>query len=124
MFFTRVDFDLLNLGRFFILFMDKGWGLALENSDRVGLFGNKSVFGYNLSPRLSNRSTMFPVDSSARGEHHTAAPPPLNEHTVVLGEVDFFSEKQRPIDHEVNGFVKKEINNETRELDVNVSVNL
>lgn len=64
---------------------------------------------------------MFPVDSS---QHHTAAPPPLNEHTVVLGEVDFFSEKKRPIDHQVNGFVKKEINNEsTRELDVNVSLN-
>lgn len=65
---------------------------------------------------------MFPVDSSGRGEHHTAAPPPLGEHTVVLGEVDFFSEKKRPID-EVNAFVKKEFN-ETRELDVNTGLQL
>ncbi|KAH6775954.1 hypothetical protein C2S52_013515 [Perilla frutescens var. hirtella] len=98
--------------------MDKGWGLTLENiSDRVGFFSNKSVLGYSLSPRVSNRSTMFPVDSSGRGEHHTAAPPPSGEHTV-----DFFSEKKRSID-EVNAFVKKEIN-ETRDSDVNTGLQL
>ncbi|XP_042037614.1 WRKY transcription factor 6-like isoform X2 [Salvia splendens] len=59
--------------------MEKGWGLDLENSDRVGFFGGKSY---------SNRiSPMFPVDSSGRGE--------------VLGEVDFFSEKKEDVKKEI-----------------------
>nr|AKA27896.1 WRKY protein [Salvia miltiorrhiza] len=85
--------------------MEKGWGLALENSDRVGFFGSKSVFEYSQSPRLNNRSTMFP-----------AAPPPAGEHAVVLGEVDFFSAKKRPVDE-----VKKEIN-ETRDLNIGLQL--
>ncbi|XP_057794992.1 probable WRKY transcription factor 31 [Salvia miltiorrhiza] len=85
--------------------MEKGWGLALENSDRVGFFGSKSVFEYSQSPRLNNRSTMFP-----------AAPPPAGEHEVVVGEVDFFSAKKRPVDE-----VKKEIN-ETRDLNIGLQL--
>lgn len=106
--------------------MDKGWCLTLENSDQVGFFGNKSVFGVSLSPMLNHRNTMFPVDSSGRGEQPYASSPPGREQPVVLGEVDFFSEKKRPID-EVNAFViKKEINSRAetttgRELNVNVS---
>ena len=60
--------------------MEKGWGLDLENSDRVGFFGGKSC-----SSRIS---PMFPVDSSGRGE--------------VLGAVDFFSEKKEIRDLDVN----------------------
>lgn len=54
--------------------MEKGWGIDLENSDRVGFFG-----GYNN--RIST------VDSSGRGE--------------VLGEVDFFSEKKEGVKKEI-----------------------
>lgn len=84
--------------------MEKGWGLTLENSDGGRLMGSKSVFGYNL-----NQGSMFPVDQ------------PLAQHSVFLGEVDFFSEKKRQSHHEVNRFVKKEYG--AGELDVNVSVN-
>ncbi|KAL1567759.1 WRKY transcription factor, variant 2 [Salvia divinorum] len=78
--------------------MEKGWGLDLENSDRVGFFGGKSVFEYS-----SNRiSSIFPVDSSGRGEHPAAH----------IGEVDFFSEKKE--------VVKKEI----RDLNVNTGLQL
>ncbi|KAL0286191.1 UNVERIFIED_CONTAM: WRKY transcription factor 6 [Sesamum angustifolium] len=87
--------------------MDRGWGLTLENSDQVGFFGTKPVFGFNLSPRLDHRSEgliMFPVNSSA-GEEAAAVSSPLGgEKRVVLGEVDFFAEKKKP----ANGVVKKE----------------
>ncbi|KAI3466552.1 hypothetical protein Pfo_023215 [Paulownia fortunei] len=112
--------------------MDKGWGLTLENCDQVGFFGNKSVFGFSLSPRLNHRNKgliMFPGNSSGRGEQPTASSPPGDEQPVVLGEVDFFSEKKRPIDELVNAVVKKEINSLAqtttgRELDVNTGLQL
>lgn len=101
--------------------MDRGWGLTLDNSDKVGFFGNKPVFGANLtSPRLDHRSSgnliMFPVSSRGREE---LSSPPLAEHRLALGEVDFFAEKKRPA-------VKKEDSSHAeasagRELDVNVS---
>ncbi|KAL0442957.1 UNVERIFIED_CONTAM: WRKY transcription factor 6 [Sesamum latifolium] len=87
--------------------MDRGWGLTLENSDRVGFFGNKPVFGFNLSPRLDHRSDglmMFPVNSSAGEETAAVSSPAGGEQRVVLGEVDFFAEKKKT----VNGVVKKE----------------
>ncbi|PIN12760.1 hypothetical protein CDL12_14626 [Handroanthus impetiginosus] len=88
--------------------MDRGWGLTVENSDRVGFFGNKPGFGFNLSPRLEHRSSggliMFPVSSSGKEEEVAVSPPTGGERRVVLGEVDFFAEKKKPI----NGVVKKE----------------
>ncbi|KAL0398791.1 UNVERIFIED_CONTAM: WRKY transcription factor 6 [Sesamum radiatum] len=87
--------------------MDRGWGLTLENSDRVGFFGNKPVFGFNLSPRLDHRSDglmMFPVNSSPGEETAAVSSPAGGEQRVVLGEVDFFAEKKKPL----NGVVKKE----------------
>nr|UVI62184.1 WRKY transcription factor [Rehmannia glutinosa] len=105
--------------------MDKGWGLTLENSDQAGFFVNKSVFGINLSPRLNHRNkdliNMFPANSSLRGEQ----PPPGGEQSVGLGrEVDFFSEKKRPI-NDVNAVVKKENNSPTgREFEVNTGLQL
>ncbi|KAK6154637.1 hypothetical protein DH2020_008885 [Rehmannia glutinosa] len=105
--------------------MDKGWGISLENCDQAGFFVNKSVFGINLSPRLNHRNkdliNMFPANSSFRGEQ----PPPGGEQPVGLGrEVDFFSEKKRPI-NEVNAVVKKENNSVTgREFEVNTGLQL
>ncbi|KAK4421355.1 WRKY transcription factor 6 [Sesamum alatum] len=102
--------------------MDKGWGLALENSDRVGfLIRNQPVFGFGLSPRLNHQNkgglVMFPVNSSGREEQPAASSPPP--------EVDFFSEKKRPLD-EVSAVVKKEMIETTpgRELDVNTGLQL
>lgn len=104
--------------------MDRGWGLTLDNSDQVGFFGNKPVFGVNLSPRLDHRSNgliMFPVNSRGREEQAAVSSPPEGEQRVVLGEVDFFAEKKKPI----TAVVKKENSHaETstgKELDVNVS---
>lgn len=51
--------------------MDRGWGLTLDNSDQVGFFANKPVFGANL--------TMFPGRGGEPPEHR---------------EVDFFAEKK------------------------------
>lgn len=104
--------------------MDRGWGLTLDNSDKVGFFGNNPVFGVNSSPRLDHRSSgliMFPV--SSRGREDLSSPPqPQGEQRLALGEVDFFAEKRRP----ANGAVKKEDSSHAeasagRELDVNVS---
>lgn len=107
--------------------MDRGWGLALDNSDQVGFFGiNKPVFGVSLSPRLDRRRSsgliMFPVNSRGREdeEEAAAAAAASSPQRVVLGEVDFFAEKRRPI------CVKKESSHDepsTRKqiLDVNVS---
>lgn len=108
--------------------MDRGWGLTLDNSDKVGFFGNKPVFGANLtSPRLDHRSSgnliMFPV--SSRGREELSSPPhPQAEHRLALGEVDFFAEKKRPA-------VKKEDSSHAeasasagRELDVNTGLQL
>ena len=80
--------------------MDRGWGLTLDNSDRVGFFANKPVFGVNLSPRRSAGLTMFPGRGEESPEHR---------------EVDFFAEKK----------VKKEDSqaeaSAARDFDVNVS---
>ncbi|PIN22370.1 hypothetical protein CDL12_04909 [Handroanthus impetiginosus] len=103
--------------------MEKGGGLAIEKSDPVGFFWNKSGLGFSLtSPRLNHRNNdlmTFPVNSIGKEEQPTAAaggePPP-----VVLGEVDFFSEKKRPVE-EVNDVVKKEMINS---LDVNTGLQL
>ncbi|KAI3456480.1 hypothetical protein Pfo_013143 [Paulownia fortunei] len=108
--------------------MDRGWGLTLDNSDQVGFFGNKPVFGVNLSPRLDQRSNaliMFPVNSRGREEQAAAvSSPPGGEQRVVLGELDFFAEKKKPI----NAVVKKENphaeTSTCRELDVNTGLQL
>ncbi|KAL2244951.1 UNVERIFIED_CONTAM: WRKY transcription factor 6 [Sesamum indicum] len=47
---------------------------------------------------------MFPVNSSAGEETAAVSSPPGGEQRIVLGEVDFFAEKKKP----VNGVVKKE----------------
>ncbi|KAL3820733.1 hypothetical protein ACJIZ3_006638 [Penstemon smallii] len=100
--------------------MDKGWGLTLEKSDH---FVNKPVFGFNLNSGLDHLNnnkglSMFPVNSKG-GEEQQASP---HERRVVRGEVDFFSEKNRPF----NALVKKEINShgEARDLDVNTGLQL
>ncbi|XP_073313807.1 probable WRKY transcription factor 31 [Primulina huaijiensis] len=92
--------------------MDKGWGLALEKSDQVGFFGSKSIFGFNLSPRLTNKNKgliMFPVNSSGKEEHEaTPLQPTGSQQKVVLGEVDFFSVKSKPV-NDINATIKKEV---------------
>ncbi|KAL0321118.1 UNVERIFIED_CONTAM: WRKY transcription factor 6 [Sesamum radiatum] len=106
--------------------MDKGWGLALENSDRVGfLIRNQPVFGFGLSHQ-NKGLIMFPVNSSGRDDQPAApSPPDGGDARRVVGEVDFFSEKKKPVD-----VVKKEVINspaETtarRELDVNTGLQL
>ncbi|KAH6777385.1 WRKY family transcription factor [Perilla frutescens var. hirtella] len=102
--------------------MERGWGLTLDNSDKVGFFLNKPVFGVDLSPRLDHRSNgliMFPVNSRGREEQSAASSsPPQGEHHR---EVDFFAENKRP----VNGVVKKEDSHaEARRLDVNTGLQL
>ncbi|XP_047943346.1 probable WRKY transcription factor 31 [Salvia hispanica] len=83
--------------------MDRGWGLTLDNSDRVGFFANKPVFGVNLSPRRSAGLTMFPGRGEESPEHR---------------EVDFFAEKK----------VKKEDSqaeaSAARDFDVNTGLQL
>ncbi|KAL0300845.1 UNVERIFIED_CONTAM: WRKY transcription factor 6 [Sesamum radiatum] len=106
--------------------MDKGWGLALENSDRVGfLIRNQPVFGFGSSHQ-NKGLIMFPVNSSGREQQPDASSPPSGgDPARVLGEVDFFSEKKRPVD-----VVKKEMisspaeTTARRELDVNTGLQL
>ncbi|KAL3521941.1 hypothetical protein ACH5RR_014775 [Cinchona calisaya] len=83
--------------------MDKGWGVTVDNSDKIGgFFGNKPVFGFNLSPRLNpNKGSlnMFPgteflVNQNRREE--AASSLDEEKRAVVVGEVDFFSDKKRP----------------------------
>ncbi|XP_073118587.1 probable WRKY transcription factor 31 [Henckelia pumila] len=109
--------------------MDKGWGLALDKSDQVGFFGSKSIFGFNLSPRLSNKNKgliMFPVNSSGKEENEPVLPTGTQQ-KVVLGEVDFFSEKTKPV-NDINATIKKEVPhvqaNTRRESDVNTGLQL
>ncbi|CAI9756623.1 unnamed protein product [Fraxinus pennsylvanica] len=104
--------------------MDKGWCLTLENSDPVGFFTSKPDLGFNLSPRLNVKegiNTMFPVNLNCREEHSTSSP--ADEKRVVLGEVDFFSDKNRPIKDMA---VKKEDSHTdtAREPDVNIGLQL
>lgn len=79
--------------------MDKGWGVTVENSDKIGFFGNKPVFGFNLSPRLNpNRGTlsMFPGAEFLANQNRSGGPsPPEEEKRAVTGEVDFFSDRKR-----------------------------
>ncbi|KAL2253302.1 UNVERIFIED_CONTAM: WRKY transcription factor 6 [Sesamum indicum] len=91
--------------------MDKGWGLALENSDRVGfLIRNQPVFGFGLSHQ-NKGLIMFPVSSSGREQQPAASSPPSGgDPLLVIREVDFFSEKKRPVD-----VVKKEVINSPAE---------
>ncbi|XP_051136189.1 WRKY transcription factor 6-like [Andrographis paniculata] len=90
--------------------MDKGWGLTLESSDQVGVFGNNKTTaappgpGFTLSPRLNTTRDrggliMFPLKS----------PPAGDRRPEVLGELDFFSgdNKRTPVE-EVHRDVKKE----------------
>ncbi|CAK9146873.1 unnamed protein product [Ilex paraguariensis] len=105
--------------------MGKGWGLTLDNSDPPGLFFNKPV-GYNLTPKLNNkRDSMFsgmgfPVNLSRREE--PAVLSPVDEDRVVVGEVDFFSDKKRSNDDMV---VKLENSPpRTNQYDVNTGLNL
>ncbi|KZV16143.1 WRKY family transcription factor [Dorcoceras hygrometricum] len=104
--------------------MDKGWGLALEKSDQAGFFGSKSIFGFSLSPRLTNKNKgliMFPVNSS--GKEESEAVPTGSQ----LGEVDFFSEKRKPV-NDSNASIKKENPhdeaNTRRKPDVNTGLQL
>lgn len=86
--------------------MDKGWGLALDtsnNSDKIGFFGNKPVFGFNLSPRLNpaSKASMFQTEDHHHQQHQpggsSVATDDDGEKRVVMGEVDFFSDqKKRP----------------------------
>ncbi|XP_059297204.1 WRKY transcription factor 6-like [Lycium ferocissimum] len=98
--------------------MDKGWGVALENSDhQVGIFKNKPVFGFNnLSPSSNNHTNYMMMN---RREEQA-----VDEKR----EVDFFSDKRnlQPMDHL---FIKKEDshseNTSTRsELVVNTGLQL
>ncbi|CAA0835893.1 WRKY transcription factor 6 [Striga hermonthica] len=108
--------------------MDRGWGLALEKSDRVGFFGNKSsLFGVDLSPRL-DRPIMFPVKSG--GEDKPAAGDAGDRRAVLGGEVDFFLERKKPPSVGA-AVVKKENSNNSeaegsngRQSDVNTGLQL
>nr|ACI90292.1 WRKY transcription factor [Picrorhiza kurrooa] len=103
--------------------MDKGWGVTIENSDRqVGLFGRKTVFEFDLSPRFNQNLIMFPVNSSGGDENDVVFSPAAGDRGVVLGEVDFFSEKRRP-SNEVSAAMKKEHSN-AEEMDVNTGLQL
>ncbi|XP_027087886.1 probable WRKY transcription factor 31 [Coffea arabica] len=85
--------------------MDKGWGVTVDNSDKIGFFGNKPVFGFNLSPRLNPSKgslSMFPAaeflaNQNRREDSHAAASSD-GEKRVVVGEVDFFSDKKKAND--------------------------
>ncbi|XP_073029832.1 probable WRKY transcription factor 31 [Primulina eburnea] len=111
--------------------MDKGWGLALDKSDQAGFFGSKSIFGFNLSPKLTNKNKgliMFPVNSSGKEELEAVPLQPTgSKQKVVLGEVDFFSEKSKPV-NDTNATIKKEVPhveaNTRRESDVNTGLQL
>ncbi|CAI9783929.1 unnamed protein product [Fraxinus pennsylvanica] len=99
--------------------MDKGWCLTLENSDPVGFFSSKPDFGFDLSSRLYGKEgsgTMF-----LNGREEPSASSPADEKRVVLGEVDFFSDKYRPIK---DMSVKKEDSHTARESDVNTGLQL
>ncbi|KAL2524080.1 WRKY transcription factor 6 [Abeliophyllum distichum] len=102
--------------------MDKGWGLTLENSDPVGFFANKPVFGFNLSPRLNHsRGIMFPVNLNGREEQ--VAPPPADDKRVILGEVDFFADRKRS-NNDTYVVKKEDVEAAKRELNVNTGLQL
>ncbi|KAK4347604.1 hypothetical protein RND71_033943 [Anisodus tanguticus] len=67
--------------------MDKGWGLTLDNSssDKVGIFKNKPVFRFNLSPRFNHINA---------GEMFSGSEFPADEKRGMVNEVDFFSEEK------------------------------
>lgn len=114
--------------------MDKGWAVALENSDKIGFFGNRPIFGFNLSPRLNpGKGSMFPstttdylLSQNHKEDHHHLQPEtfslPDGEKRPVAGEVDFFSESKRA-NHDI--VVKKEdyCNRETSSTRANLDVN-
>lgn len=116
--------------------MEKGWVVALENSDKIGFFGNRPVFGFNLSPRLNpGKGSMFPAttadflsNQNHKEDHHLqpeTSSLPDGEKRLLVGEVDFFSDRKRANDI----VVKKEdyAHGETRtraNLDVNTGLQL
>lgn len=106
--------------------MDKGWGVTVDNSDKIGFFGNKPVFGFNLSPRLNpNRGTlsMFPgtgAEFLANQNRSGGSSPPEEEKRVVTGEMDFFSDRKRGNDI----VVKKEDSHGEPTMKTNSDVNV
>ncbi|XP_022865069.1 WRKY transcription factor 6-like isoform X1 [Olea europaea var. sylvestris] len=99
--------------------MDKGWCLTLENSDPVGFFTSKSDFGFDLSSRLYDKEGTATMFLTGREEQYASSP--ADERRVVLGEVDFFSDKNRPVK---DMSVKKEDLHTARESDVNTGLQL
>lgn len=101
--------------------MDRGWGLTLENSDKVGFFGNKQGLGFDSSPNLGRGLiNMFPVSSNGREDHSAVSLAVSGEPRAVLGEVDFFAEKK-------NTVVKKESSQgrgDARDFEVNNGLQL
>ncbi|KAL8469020.1 hypothetical protein ACS0TY_032007 [Phlomoides rotata] len=97
--------------------MDRGWGLTLDNSDQVGFFGNKPVFGVNSSPRVDHRNTngltMFPVNSRGK-EDQSGGSSPAQPH-------DFFAEKKRPI---IDAVKKENSPSARRHFDINTGLQL
>lgn len=109
--------------------MDKGWGLAVDNSDQSA--------GFLLNPRFCSTSTgpnigvgMFSMNNSGRD-------PPASSSSganpkVVIGELDFFSSKTTNDNHGHNVsypvmdsssvVIKQEKSHGDAQMDVNVSV--
>ncbi|XP_075505537.1 WRKY transcription factor 6-like [Primulina tabacum] len=82
--------------------MGEGWGLTLENPDPAAFFGNQTV----AFDRRKAGLIMFPVNSSCK-EGQAATSSSGAEQRLALGELDFFSEKKRPV-NDCSPFVKKE----------------
>lgn len=112
--------------------MENGWGLTVDSSNnKTGFFGNKPVFGFQLSPRLMNPGSsagmFFPVtgaevllSNNIKGEKATSSPE--GDQRVVIGEVDFFADKRIRGDDVV---VKKEDSHaEPHAMDVNTGLQL
>lgn len=84
--------------------MENGWGLTLENSIFKNSLGSSR-------PRFDT-ANMFPVKKDD-GERRQQA---------VLNEVDFFSEKKKPVD---SGFVvKKETSNDEPPIRTDLNINV
>lgn len=117
--------------------MDKGWGLTLD-SDPINFFSsnnNNPAASVNSLVKVkrnfdtvgggdSTRMFQFPVNLS--GKEEQPAPSPADENRLVVGEVDFFSDKKRVEDDSktTSFIVKKESSHgempPRSSLDVNV----
>ncbi|KAJ7946318.1 WRKY transcription factor [Quillaja saponaria] len=80
--------------------MDKGWGLTLDsnNNSSIGFFPTKQPTIINSFPKLTQEHKMFPgvefpVNLSRRDLHDRL--PSDDNHRVVVGEVDFFSDRNK-----------------------------